>query len=79
MTTGAGFTATRLRSHGYAQTSDPAYLLSVIDRGADALAAAGNIGTGLSQALKAEARHRAQAGTFFGHIAYASLTARRPS
>jgi hypothetical protein len=28
--------------------------------------------------LKAEARRRVEAGTFFGHIAYASLTARKP-
>jgi hypothetical protein len=30
-------------------------------------------------ALKAEARRRVAAGTFFGHITYASPTARRPS
>jgi hypothetical protein len=29
----------------------------------------------MSSALKAEARRRSDAGEFFGHIAYASLTA----
>jgi ubiquinone/menaquinone biosynthesis C-methylase UbiE len=75
----AGFVAVRLRSHGYAQTNEPGYLLSVADRGADALAAQGRIGAELVAALKVEARRRVTAGTFFGHIAYASLTARVPS
>ena len=40
----AGFTGIGLRSHGYAQITEPAYLLSLIDRGTDALAAAGGAG-----------------------------------
>ena len=40
----AGFTGIGLRSHGYAQITEPAYLLSLIDRGTDALAAAGRAG-----------------------------------
>jgi ubiquinone/menaquinone biosynthesis C-methylase UbiE len=78
MIAAAGFTRTRLRSHGYAQTSDPAYLLSIVDRGTDALVNSGRIGTELGEALKAEARRRVQAGSFFGYIAYASLTASKP-
>ena len=35
-----GFTGIRLRSHGYARSTDPAYMLSIVDRGADALLAA---------------------------------------
>jgi hypothetical protein len=31
----------------------------------------------LAAALKAEARRRVDEGTFFGHIAYTSLTARK--
>jgi ubiquinone/menaquinone biosynthesis C-methylase UbiE len=73
----AGFTGTRLRSHGYAQTTDPAYLLSIVDRGTDALVADGRIGAELGEALKGEARRRVTAGSFFGYIAYASLTARK--
>jgi hypothetical protein len=54
-------------------------MLSVVDRGAAALAGAGRISAALVEALKAEARGRVEAGTFFGHIAYASLTARNTS
>lgn len=47
---------------------------AVIGRGADMFGAAGE---GLVAALKAEARRRVESGVF-GHIAYASLTARKP-
>ena len=75
----AGFTGIGLRSHGYAQITEPAYLLSLIDRGTDALAVAGRAGPELAQALKSEGRRRAAAHSFYGYIAYASLTARKPS
>ena len=74
-----GFEVVDFRSHGYADTIGGSYMLSVVDRGADILSGAGAIGEETAAALKAEARRRAQAGTFFGHIAYASLTARRPA
>jgi hypothetical protein len=54
-------------------------MATVVDRGADILAAAGKIGPGLANELKAESRRRAEAGLFFGHIAYASLIARKPA
>jgi len=79
MAAAAGFAGTQLGSHGYAQITDPAYMLSIIDRGADALTAAARIGPELCEALKSEARRRAAAHSFYGHIAYASLTARKPS
>jgi hypothetical protein len=41
------------------------------------LQASGTIGEDLAAALKAEARRRAATGRFFGHIAYASVIARR--
>jgi hypothetical protein len=75
----AGFAQGRLRSHGFVQTSEPDYMLSIAERGADALAAAGRIGPELAAALKAEARRRVEAHSFFGHVAYASLTARKPA
>jgi len=75
MVSAAGFAGPRLRSYGYAQITDAAYLLSVVDRGADALAAGGHAGPELVRGLKAEARRRVQASVFFGYIAYASLTA----
>jgi arsenite methyltransferase len=70
----AGFVPSRLRSHGYVQTEAQDYMLTIADRGADA----GTIGSELAAALKAEARRRVAARTFFGHVAYASLTAVRP-
>jgi hypothetical protein len=54
-------------------------MLTVVDRGADMLEAAGQLGGDTAAALKAEARRRVAAGTFYGHIAYASITARKPS
>lgn len=71
----ADYEVIRLRSHGYSETTQPSYMLTIIDRGADALVASGQLGTDTADALKAEARRRAEAGTFFGHIAYASLIA----
>lgn len=53
--------------------------LTVIDRGADMLQASGTIGEDLAATLKAEARRRVAAGEFFGHIAYVSLFARKPT
>jgi hypothetical protein len=50
---------------------------TVIERGADMLVGAGTIGTELAEALKGEARRRADAGRFFGHIAYVSVIARK--
>jgi ubiquinone/menaquinone biosynthesis C-methylase UbiE len=76
---GAGFEALDFRSHGFAETTGGGYMLTVVDRGADLLGAAGQIGAELAAALKAEARRRVAAGAFFGHIAYASLVARRPA
>jgi ubiquinone/menaquinone biosynthesis C-methylase UbiE len=74
-----GFTVTSVRSHGYMQTTDPQYMLTIVDRGADLLAGTGNVGAEHAAALKSEARRRARAGEFFGHISFVSLIARRPS
>jgi ubiquinone/menaquinone biosynthesis C-methylase UbiE len=74
----AGWDAARLRSHGYVENEQPGYILTLIDRGADTLVAGGRLGEPAADALKAEARRRVAAGEFFGHIAYASLIARRP-
>jgi hypothetical protein len=54
-------------------------MLTIVDRGADMLHAAGQLGDDAAAALKTEARRRVAAGTFFGYIANASLTARKPS
>ena len=74
----AGWEVVRLRSHGYVESEDPGYMLTLVDRGADTLVAAGRLGSDAAEALKGEARRRVAAGEFFGHIAYASLIGRRP-
>lgn len=74
----AGFQVVQSRSHGFVDT-EGGYVLTIIDRGADILHAAGQIGEATAASLKAEARRRIEAGTFFGHIAYASIIARKLS
>jgi ubiquinone/menaquinone biosynthesis C-methylase UbiE len=73
----AGFNVRSFRTHSYHGVSDAAYLLTVVDRGADALALTGTIGQELADALKAEVRRRVAQGTFYGHLTYASLIAIR--
>lgn len=74
----AGFSVHPLRSYGLVETVAPGLTMSWIDRGADALARSGIIGAELAEALKAEGRRRAERGAFFGYMAYATLTARKP-
>jgi ubiquinone/menaquinone biosynthesis C-methylase UbiE len=73
-----GFTVISYRSHSYVEHVNPDYMMTIVDRGADALASAGQIGQALSDALKSEARRRAEMGSFFGYITYNSLIARKP-
>jgi ubiquinone/menaquinone biosynthesis C-methylase UbiE len=74
-----GFEVEYFRSHGFVETAEAEYMLTIIDRGANILRASGQIGDEVAAALKAEARRRGEVGAFFGHIAYVSLIARRPS
>jgi hypothetical protein len=73
-----GFRLTSMRSHGFIETNG-GYMLTIVDRGADLLGAAGQISAATATALKAEARRRAEAGSFFGHIAYLSLVGQKPA
>jgi ubiquinone/menaquinone biosynthesis C-methylase UbiE len=74
----AGFELGRFRSHSYMEApSSDGYMFALLDRGADALLANDRITLEMSNALKAEARRRSEAGEFFGHIAYASLIAQK--
>jgi hypothetical protein len=76
----AGFEVVRFGSHSYVEApSSEGYMLAIIDRGADALVATGKIAADAAEALKAEARRRSEVGEFYGHIAYASLIARKPA
>jgi arsenite methyltransferase len=71
----AGLEPGRFRSYGYTAIAEPSYMLTLVDRGSDALQAAGLAGATLVAALKAEARERVAAGRFFGQIIYNSLIA----
>jgi ubiquinone/menaquinone biosynthesis C-methylase UbiE len=75
----SGFESVQFRSHGFVDTGENGYMLTVLDRGVAILRASGQIGDELGAALMAEARRRVAAGTFFGQIAYASLVARKPA
>lgn len=72
-----GFEACATQSHSYLEASEAAYMLTLIDRGADALLQAKQIGPELTAALKGEARRRSAARTWFGHIAFISVLARK--
>jgi hypothetical protein len=73
----ASWRVERVRGHGYVETEDPVYMLTIVDRGADALVASGTIGEPVAEAMKAETRRRVQNHEFFGHIAYASAIGRK--
>ena len=66
-----------LRAFGYLQTAEPAYMLTIIDRGADLLAATGTLTAQSAEALRMEARRRARDGEFFGHMSFVSAIARK--
>jgi ubiquinone/menaquinone biosynthesis C-methylase UbiE len=72
-----GFQVQSVRSHGYVQTTEPTYMLTLIDRGADILSSSGALGAEAADALRKEARRRAQAGEFFGHMSLVSVIGRK--
>ena len=71
-----GFAISSLRSHGYVQTDEAAYMMTLVDRGADLLLQQGTIGAAEAESLKSEARRRVTSGEFFGHISFLSVIAR---
>jgi ubiquinone/menaquinone biosynthesis C-methylase UbiE len=73
----AGFHLLSLRSHGYTQTDEPDYMLTLIDRGADILSGSGALTSEMADTLRREARRRADDGEFFGHISFVSAIARK--
>jgi hypothetical protein len=54
-------------------------MMTIVGRGIGALEASRRIGRDVGDALLAEARRRAEAGEFFGHIGYISVVARKPN
>jgi len=79
LATDAGFQVRGTSGHGYVKISDPQYLLTVVDRGADALLADGCIGPDFASALRAEAHRRVADNQFYGVIMFGSLVAEKPS
>ena len=74
----AGFQLGARTGHGYVAEGDAAYFLTVIDRGADRMAEDGLLFRDTAEALKAEARQRVSAKTFFGFMSYVSQIAKKP-
>jgi ubiquinone/menaquinone biosynthesis C-methylase UbiE len=74
----AGFAEQRSAGHGYVKIADPKYLLTIVDRGAEAIAATGTIGPAMVEALKAEGRRRVEDKQFYGVIMFAALVATKP-
>jgi hypothetical protein len=54
-------------------------MFTLVDRGADLLLTTGRIGPDMADALKAEARRRAEVDQFYGLIVFASIVARKPT
>ena len=77
LATAAGFEVSPLRSYGLVETAKPGLSLTWVDRGVDVLVSRGRISPDLAAALTAEAKRRAEAGAFFGYMAYASLVGRK--
>lgn len=77
MARAAGFDVGELCSHGYVEEV-AAYIPTLVGAGTTAMLDSGTVGQALADALVVEAGDRAESGRFFGHIAYASLTATRP-
>ena len=75
----AGFQVLPMRSHGYVEAPEAGYMMSWIERGADVLVGAGQLGAEAALALKAEAQRRSAAKCWFGHIAFASIWGRKPA
>ena len=59
------------------QTTSPDFLLTLLSRGTNAAAQAGEIGQELVDSFDREARRRVANGTFYGAILFLSLTARK--
>jgi ubiquinone/menaquinone biosynthesis C-methylase UbiE len=74
-----GFEVLPMQSHGYVEAPEGAYMLTWIERGADALLQRGCISKETADALKAEAAGRSHEKRWFGHIGFASILSRKPT
>lgn len=74
----AGFKTLDREGHLYLPAVDSPYFLTIIDRGADTLVDEGVIGPELAEGIRAEARRRTEAKSFFGSIAFVCVIAQKP-
>jgi arsenite methyltransferase len=74
----AGFGNLQAEAHGYMQTENPDYLLSLVARSVDAATDAGDFGTELAAGFKSEASRRVAERSFYGAILFVSLIAEKP-
>ena len=74
----AGFCTPQTDAHGFVQTSDAAYLQSLLARGVAAAATSGEFGADLAEAFSAEAAKRVAAGRFYGAILFISAMTQKP-
>ena len=73
-----GFDVLRCDLHPYIAQGSADYFLTILNRGADFMAADRIIAEATAGALKGEAAHRIAEGSFFGSIPYMSVIARKP-
>ena len=73
-----GFELGASSGHGYIAEGEATYFLTVIDRGADRMVEEKLLFSDTAEALKAEARRRVSADTFFGFMSYVSQIAIKP-
>jgi SAM-dependent methyltransferase len=74
----SGFEVIGFGGHSFIDTNEAGYMRTVVERGIDLLSASGQIGDEAVAALRSEITRRARNGTFFGHIAYGTVVARKP-
>ena len=74
----AGFVKLVATSHNYLTIGESPWFQSIIDRGADAMAASGLIDAALASALKQELRTRIESGRFYGQVPFVCITAQKP-
>jgi hypothetical protein len=68
-----------MNGYSYVEAATAGYFRGVFERGIDGLALAGRISEATAGALKTEAKRRSDSGEWFGHLAFASLIARKPA
>lgn len=79
MLSATGFILGKRRGHSYVAEGDATYFRTVVDRAADHTVETGLLFAETAEALKAEARARLRAGTFFGFMSYVSQIAHKPA